>query len=98
MASLFVLLSASAAVAQDVDRGRLLAQRWCAACHVVDRAAARGAADGLPTFPAIAADPSTTDGRLRGFMTAAHGRMPDFSLGAGEQNDLIAYILSLRPR
>lgn len=84
------------AAAQDIDRGRALAERWCGNCHVVDRTAATATANGLPTLPAIAADPKTTPATLRGFMTVAHGRMPDFSLGARDQDDLTAYILSLR--
>ncbi len=84
--------------AQDADRGRALAERWCGNCHLVDRSAVAGRADGVPTLPAIAADPATTPGRLRGFMSAAHGRMPDFSLGARDQDDLIAYILGLRAK
>ncbi len=91
-------LLASPAEAQDVDRGRELAQRWCASCHVVARSAQTGRADGLPTFPAIAAKPETTADSLRGVMTAAHGRMPDFSLGPRDQADLISYILSLRQK
>jgi len=86
------------ATAQDIDRGRALAARWCGNCHVVDRTAASGRADGLPTLPAIAADPKTAPATLRRFMSAAHGRMPDFSLGARDQDDLIAYVLSLRGR
>ena len=82
--------------AQDLDRGREMAERWCANCHVVARSALTGRADGLPTFPAIAAKPETTAASLRGVMTAAHGRMPDFSLGPRDQEDLIAYIFSLR--
>ena len=31
-------------------------------------------------------------------MTATHSRMPDFQLGARDQDDLVAYILSLRPQ
>lgn len=88
----------AAAAAQDVGRGKALADRWCGNCHIVDRTTTAGAADGLPTFPAIAAKPTTTESSLRGFMTAAHGRMPDFSLGRSDQNDLIAYILSLRAK
>lgn len=82
--------------AADLDRGRELAARWCGNCHVVDRAAAAGRADGLPTLPAIAAKPQTTAALLRGVMSAPHGRMPDLSIGAKDQDDLIAYILSLR--
>ena len=34
----------------------------------------------------------------KGAMTATHSRMPDFQLGARDQDDLVAYILSLRPQ
>lgn len=88
----------AAAAGQDIDRGRALAERWCGNCHVADRTATAGRADGLPTLPAIANDPAMTAAKLRGFMSAAHGRMPDLSLGARDQDDLVAYILSLRTR
>jgi mono/diheme cytochrome c family protein len=84
------------AQAQDIGRGREMAERWCASCHVVARSAQTGRADGLPTFPAIAARQETTAASLRGAMTAGHGRMPDFSLAPRDQEDLIAYISSLR--
>jgi mono/diheme cytochrome c family protein len=83
--------------AADLERGRALAERWCGNCHVVDRTAAAGRADGLPTLPAIAAKRETTAASLKGVLSAPHGRMPDLSLGARDQDDLIAYILSLRP-
>ena len=92
---LFAALS-GAVSAQDVGRGREMAERWCASCHVVTRVAPAGRADGLPTFPALAAKRETTAVSLRNAMTAAHGRMPDFSLGPRDQEDLIAYIFSLR--
>ncbi len=94
--SAFLLLP-GVAEAADLERGRALAERWCGNCHVVDRAASTGRADGLPTLPAIAAKRETTAASLRGVMSAPHGRMPDLSLGARDQDDLIAYILSLRP-
>jgi mono/diheme cytochrome c family protein len=64
------------AEAQDIDRGREMAERWCANCHVVGRSAQAGRADGLPTFPAIAAKKETTAASLRGAMTAAHAACP----------------------
>lgn len=93
---LLLLLLPGTAEAADLDRGRELAVRWCGNCHVVDRTAPAGRADGLPTLPAIAAKPQTTAASLRGIMSAPHGRMPDLSIGAKDQDDLIAYILSLR--
>jgi mono/diheme cytochrome c family protein len=82
--------------AQDVLRGQALAERWCANCHVVSRTADTGRADGLPTFPAIADRKDLTAASLKAAMTADHSRMPDFQLGARDQDDLVAYILSLR--
>ena len=74
-----------------------MAERWCASCHVVSRSATVGSATGAQSFPALAGDPSMTASRLRAAMTSQHGgRMPDFSLTQGEQDDLIAYIFSLR--
>jgi hypothetical protein len=35
--------------------GRAFAERWCASCHIIDRAPATATANGLPSFPAIAA-------------------------------------------
>ena len=90
------LLLPHMADAQDVLRGQALAERWCANCHVVNRAATTGRSDGLPTFPALAARKDTTAAMLKGAMTATHSRMPDFQLGARDQDDLVAYILSLR--
>jgi mono/diheme cytochrome c family protein len=90
-------LIAGVTQAQDVMRGQQLAERWCANCHVVNRAATAGRADGLPTFPALAARKDVTAATLKGAMTATHSLMPDFQLGARDQEDLVAYIFSLRP-
>ena len=84
------------AVAQSSEIGRVMAERWCMSCHVVERTQDAGVANGVPTFSAIAAKPTTTEDSLRGMLSQPHGRMPDFSLGRREQDALIGYILSLR--
>ena len=96
LALLLIMLPAFA-YAQDAPRGRAIAERWCANCHIVSSSATIGSANGLQTFPALAADPNITVSKLRAAMTSQHGgRMPDFSLTKQEQDDLIAYIFSLR--
>jgi len=97
IAGLLVLLPTIAA-AQDVERGRQLALRWCSGCHVVERAPAEARADGVPTFPALAGQRDITADRLRAAMNPTHGRMPDLSLAKRDQDDLAAYILSLRAK
>ena len=96
LAAVLVLVLPAAAAAQDVERGHQLAQRWCAGCHTVERSPAAARADGIPSFPAVAAIPGTSAERLRAAMNPAHGRMPDLSLSKRDQDDLAAYILSLR--
>jgi mono/diheme cytochrome c family protein len=93
------LLAGAAAGAQQLGNaadGRRLAQEWCGACHMVGPDQRRGAADLAPPFAEIAADPRTTDFRLRAFLRTPHLRMPNFMLTPVETDDLIAYILSLR--
>ena len=58
----------------------------------------RAPADGLPTFPAIAAKPDLSADYLRAAMNPQHSRMPDFALSRRQQDDLIAYIYSLRAK
>lgn len=82
--------------AQDAARGGDLAKRWCANCHVVERSPATAPADGLPTFPALANQAGQSAEHLRAAMNPQHSRMPDFALSKRQQDDLVAYILSLR--
>jgi len=96
LAAVLAVLGLQPAQSQDMVRGQALAERWCANCHVVGRTATTGRADGLPTFPALAARKDVTAATLKGAMTATHSLMPDFGLGARDQEDLVAYIFSLR--
>jgi mono/diheme cytochrome c family protein len=90
------LLLPLAVAAQGPADGRPLAERWCMACHVIEREAPSLAPDRGPSFTAIAARPSTTPESLRRYLSVGHTRMPDFALGRYESDALIAYILSLR--
>ena len=92
------LLTPLAASAQDVGRGERLAKTWCANCHVVDRNPPEASATGVPTFPALAAAQGQTPERLRAAMNPQHSRMPDLQLSKQQQEDLVTYIFSLKPR
>lgn len=98
-AAAFVLLLADGAAAQqgDAQRGRALAQTWCASCHIVVGGAARAGDDVAPPFAAIARDPAKGPDYLRPWLSQAHVGMPDFNLSRREMDDLIAYIGSLAP-
>jgi mono/diheme cytochrome c family protein len=73
----------------DPAAGERFAAANCAMCHD-----AHGAA---PAFTRIAAMRSTTQTSLGVFLQTPHPSMPNLILSAADRNNLIAYILSLRP-
>lgn len=94
-----MLLAAAPVFAQtrpaDADVGRALALRACSGCHVVANGQAQPAVDGVPSFAAISRRPDATEYRLRVFLSAPHGAMPDIGLTAREIDDVTAYILGM---
>ncbi len=87
--------SSAAQAAGDGDQGKRLAQRWCAACHVVANDQTHGA-DNVPTFSSIAKIPGFDAGRIAAFLSDPHPKMPDMQLTTSETADLAAYIVSLK--
>jgi mono/diheme cytochrome c family protein len=84
------------AFARDATRGRAIAERWCASCHLVGPGQSQAASD-PPSFGSIAQrTPSELDA-LAGFLADPHPPMPKLSLSREEIRDLLAYIASLRP-
>ena len=75
--------------------GAEIARTWCRNCHVIDGSAIE-ASDAVPSFPAIAKRPGTTEDGLRSFITVPH-RMPNFQLTPQQIDDVATYILSLKP-
>ena len=94
-AGLFSLsIGTHGALASDPANGLLLARSWCTACHLVEPGGI--APDAAPPFGSIALDPATTPERLRNWLAKPHPPMPDLKLSQDEENDILAYILSLK--
>lgn len=96
---IIILYSALAAAsdARAAARGEALAQSWCSRCHALkpDQSSANPAA---PKFSDVAAEPSITEYSLRVFLKTPHATMPNIMLKADDMDDIVSYILSLRPR
>ena len=80
----------------DAARGLTLAERWCSQCHGV-RPGDASLTPKIPTFPAVAALASTTGMSLRVFLRTSHPNMPNLILRQDDTDDLVDYILSLKP-
>lgn len=91
-----LLCAAVPSFAADSANGRRLAERWCAACHIVDGNTPRMMMrQPPPSFRTIARGP-LTPAQLRSFLAHPHGGMPDLALTRGEIDGLLAYIATLR--
>jgi mono/diheme cytochrome c family protein len=80
----------------DAASGRRLVETWCAECHSIEPGMAT-AGKVPPDFSEIAQRPSTTALALRVFLQSGSKTMPHFIIGRGDTDDIVAYILGLRP-
>lgn len=91
---LAVILPSLAAAAGSARQGRAIADRWCAACHLVHPDQREASAD-VPSFMAVAEASGGDLDWLSGFLADPHPVMPDMSLTRREIQDLVAYFESL---
>jgi mono/diheme cytochrome c family protein len=93
---LILSFSPSTRAAGTPQAGQVLAERWCASCHLVTKGQTQASAD-VPSFGSIANKTEQLDW-LMGFLADPHPPMPTLSLTRQEIQDLVAYFESLRER
>ena len=97
MAALGLVLSIGVSqvrAAGDAANGKILAQRWCAACHVVSNEQLQ-ASEAAPPFASVARRPGFDADKLAFFLLDPHPKMPNMALTRSEAADLAAYIATL---
>jgi mono/diheme cytochrome c family protein len=100
LATFLSIAAAAGADAQDAGdpvAGRAFAQQVCAVCHAVRAGQTQSPNPDAPTFQKVVQTPGITALALTVILQSAHRRMPDLVLSTAERNDVIAYMLSLRP-
>lgn len=90
-----VFAAASAAEAQDAGKGRALAERLCASCHMQPGQGEKHGPMGLPGFTAIAGRPGQTHESIVKWLRTRPPMMPDHHLTWDEADALAAFIMSL---
>ena len=95
-AALSIMLSALSHTSADPAAGERLADKWCSQCHGI-RADKLSSNLRAPTFPALAAEPSITQYSLRALLRSPHETMPHITFTPDEMDDIVGYIMSLKP-
>ena len=88
-------LLSSTTQAADADKGKIIAQRWCASCHVVSPEQSKASVD-VPTFMDISK--RRTDAKaLTNFIADPHPVMPQMALTRDDVADVVRYIQTFNP-
>lgn len=89
------MAAATPLLAADPDHGGIIAKRWCASCHLVERGQT-SATDQAPPFTYLARMPEFDENKLALLLLQPHPNMPELSLNRAEVADLAQYIKTLR--
>jgi mono/diheme cytochrome c family protein len=90
------LLTQGSASAADASQGKVIAERWCASCHLVTHEQKIAPTDQAPPFSSIAGRPDFGAGKLAFLLLAPHPNMPKLMLSRSEITDLADYMLTLK--
>lgn len=93
---LLVWLAPAAYAGEEVERGRAMAQRLCAHCHLGEGQGEKQGAQSIPGFRAVARRPGQTEEGVVQWLRSRPKMMPDHHLSIEEAYDLAAFILSLK--
>lgn len=93
--------TAAPALAQEFGnsyRGQGYAREFCSGCHAVEPDQRQSPDPTAPPFAATAKVKGMTAMALAVWLRTSHPTMPNISLKPETMNDIIAYIVSLRPK
>jgi mono/diheme cytochrome c family protein len=78
-------------LAQNVEHGRRLSERWCSECHAVGPSP--GKFHRASSFAAIAAKPAINSDVIASFLLLPHATMRNLPLSREDAEDIAAFIL-----
>lgn len=90
--ALILFGSATAALAQNAENGRRLAERWCVECHAIEA----GKPSKAVSFAAIAAKDGVSPEMIASFLRLPHATMPNVPLTRTDPQDIAAFIMGMK--
>lgn len=91
-----LVLARGVAADDGVEKGRALAERLCARCHMVPGQGEKRGANDIPGFAAVAQRRSQTSEGIVLWLRAIPPMMPNHHLSQDEMYALAAFIMTLR--
>lgn len=98
MASLLITSAATAGAPDDVAKGRALAERLCASCHMAPDQGDKQSPNEIPGFAAVARRQNQSVEGIIAWLRSVPPMMPDHHLSQDEMAALAQFIMSLRPK
>ena len=98
--SIAVLMAgaASSATIGNPDRGFEFAKQSCAGCHAIQPKQHLSPVAAATSFQKVSEVGGMTEMALRVFFRTPHKNMPNLIIAGEDQDNVIAYILSLQPK
>ncbi|HLX15545.1 MAG TPA: c-type cytochrome [Bradyrhizobium sp.] len=92
--TLALLGASTAALAQDIENGRRLSERWCVECHNIETASAKPGR--VISFASIANRPDVSPDMIAAFLLLPHAAMPNPPLSRKDAQDITAFIMKMK--
>jgi mono/diheme cytochrome c family protein len=83
------------ALAQDIENGQRLSERWCSGCHAIGPAAPAKSRR-IISFASIAERPGVTSDMIASFLLMPHATMPNLPMSRKDAQDIAAFILKMK--
>jgi len=83
-----------AALAQDVENGQRLSERWCTECRDIGTPSAKPGR--IISFAAIANRPDISPEMIASFLLMPHAAMPNLPLSRKDAQDITAFIMKMK--
>ena len=90
-------LSAQAQEIGDATAGARFAKEICAECHAVGTRQENSPDKDAPPFTHVATTPGMNERALAVWLQSPHPTMPNIILEKKDRDDIVAYIVSLKP-
>ena len=82
------------ALAQSVENGRRLSERWCIECHAIGPAPVKR--NRASSFASIAARQTINANMIAAFLLLPHATMPNLPLSRQDAEDIAAFIVGMK--